>query len=532
MTRLVSFCMTCKNRKPQLEKTLRTNLLDNVADRRRVEFVLVDFDTPGLREWIAASFQDELADGYLRYYHSSALPYWHASVAKNTSHRVSTGKIVVNLDCDNFTGRHGGRFLMHVFEKFGYDAIFHQRNPDTAEPNWGRIAMSRESFDALGGYAENMMPAGGQDHDLLAKFRARWPKRAFIYTATQREQSRYDRHAGAGRRDTSSNGSSSSSSSPSSSEVVTVRRQGRRIFIKYPASGAPRFVAHSMETKLRNIAPEWMEKQQEKGWSPYQLWQWMNVENINWSTRSIRNRELRNNSQQQHIGTMVSEPLRVRAVSLAGGHPQGQAQGPPAPASPRARENQGDAASTPLVPAAPIPAPAHSPRRERKERKRESRKKGGHKRHRSARKAASSRATPGLPLVAMRAVPSLSSSSSSSSGSESSSSFVPVARIRRRARKEGKVPLPTTHHPKAPRASAPNAAERKRSEKSKKNKRSGKSAAIASAAAPAATAPAVAGRKKRARPSATKKRVSEKKNAAAGAKKHKGEVARDKAAAR
>ncbi|MDR2773869.1 MAG: hypothetical protein LBC19_03840, partial [Tannerella sp.] len=75
---VLSFCITCKNRIHQIKQTLRKNLDDNVLCRDFIEFVLVDFgSTDGHREWILSEFTDELDSGYLRYYYTEALPFWH-----------------------------------------------------------------------------------------------------------------------------------------------------------------------------------------------------------------------------------------------------------------------------------------------------------------------------------------------------------------------------------------------------------------------------------------------------------------------
>lgn len=105
----ISFCITCKNRIHQIRQTLKQNLDDNRLHRDFVEFVLVDFGSKdGLRDWVFNNFSVELASGYLKYYYTENLPHWHASVAKNTAHLCASGDILVNLDCDNFTGLWGG----------------------------------------------------------------------------------------------------------------------------------------------------------------------------------------------------------------------------------------------------------------------------------------------------------------------------------------------------------------------------------------------------------------------------------------
>ena len=111
----ISFCITCKNRLYQIKKTLPQNLEDNRRLQEIVEFVLVDFgSTDGLRKWISDNFKHEIRSGYLKYFYTEEMVYWHASIAKNTAHMLAQNDILVNLDCDNYTGSNGGWFCTNV----------------------------------------------------------------------------------------------------------------------------------------------------------------------------------------------------------------------------------------------------------------------------------------------------------------------------------------------------------------------------------------------------------------------------------
>lgn len=167
----LSFCITCKNRLHQIRETLRRNLDDNSLFSEWVEFVLVDFgSTDGLREWVVGNFQGELASGYLKYFHTDGLPFWHCSVAKNTSHLLAAGDILVNLDCDNFTGPNGGRFVIrHWLKHDGEKLVLHQFDGNYWRGIYGRLATDRESFMAVGGYDESLEAASWQDGDLLRR---------------------------------------------------------------------------------------------------------------------------------------------------------------------------------------------------------------------------------------------------------------------------------------------------------------------------------------------------------------------------
>ena len=133
--------------------------------------MLVDFgSTDGLHEWVKENFVDEMEAGYLKYYYTEELPFWHASIAKNTAHTLAMHRIVVNLDCDNFTGKDGGLFVIDSMLKYGHaKTVLHQFSNEPGDGTYGRIAMSKDNFLRLGGYDESFEPAGYQDRDLLLR---------------------------------------------------------------------------------------------------------------------------------------------------------------------------------------------------------------------------------------------------------------------------------------------------------------------------------------------------------------------------
>ncbi|MEJ5054147.1 glycosyltransferase family 2 protein [Sphingobacterium sp. MYb382] len=167
----LSFCITCKNRLHQIKKTLKKNLRDNFPMKHRIDFVLVDFSSnDGLQEWIIKNFEDEIRDGYLKYYWTAELKEWHASIAKNTAHILAKGDILVNLDCDNFTGKDGGLFVLEKMLKLGiHNTVLHQFSNDYSDGTFGRISMSKKNFVYIGGYNEDFYPMGYQDVDLITR---------------------------------------------------------------------------------------------------------------------------------------------------------------------------------------------------------------------------------------------------------------------------------------------------------------------------------------------------------------------------
>lgn len=166
----LSFCITCMNRFHQISKTLPTNLFDNLPNKKDVEFILVDFGSKdGLKEWVLSNFSEELRSGYLQYFYTDTLTAWHASIAKNTAHYFANGEVVMNLDCDNYTGSRGGEFVMEQFDKFGNNLLLHQFSGAFNDGSCGRIGMRKEFFLKIGGYDESFLPMGYQDLDILKR---------------------------------------------------------------------------------------------------------------------------------------------------------------------------------------------------------------------------------------------------------------------------------------------------------------------------------------------------------------------------
>jgi len=129
----------------------------------------VDFDSSdGTLEFVLKYCRVAIDCGLLRVYSSSELPYWHASVAKNTAHLCATEEdVLVNLDADNLVGPH---FLQDVVQQFasGYrGAVQYEADEGTC----GRIACRRNDFLSLRGYDEDCYPMGAQDVDLVQRFR-------------------------------------------------------------------------------------------------------------------------------------------------------------------------------------------------------------------------------------------------------------------------------------------------------------------------------------------------------------------------
>lgn len=176
----LSFCITHKNRVAHIQKTLPRNLEDNRVDAKEIEFVLVDFDEDEkLASWIAANFLSEIESGYLKYY-KAPLKKWSSPVAKNTAHKLASGNLLTNLDCDNYTGKRGGAFVINTYEQEMNEMMFWQFSRVRRDGSFGRITLTHQMFFKLGGYDESLGEMGFQDNDLMNRAMALGVKRTEV----------------------------------------------------------------------------------------------------------------------------------------------------------------------------------------------------------------------------------------------------------------------------------------------------------------------------------------------------------------
>tara|TARA_Y100001938_G_scaffold151179_1_gene246945 strand:+ start:171 stop:1610 length:1440 start_codon:yes stop_codon:yes gene_type:complete len=175
--RHISFCTAIKNRKFQIEETLEKNIEDNLEYRDFCEFTILDCDSSDrVSEWIIDNFSEYIADGYLKLFKIKDFPYWNASIAKNTCHNLSEGEILVNLDCDNYTGEGGAKIIYDLFSSNKDINCYHQWcKKEWFSGNYGRISFRRDVFEELGGYDESFYGMGYQDTDIIKRCSAMFP---------------------------------------------------------------------------------------------------------------------------------------------------------------------------------------------------------------------------------------------------------------------------------------------------------------------------------------------------------------------
>jgi Glycosyl transferase family 2 len=162
----ISFCVSCRNRLWQLEKTLAGNIASLDDD---LEISLVDYgSTDGLSDFIWSNFKHYIDSGKLVFFEVKNQVSWSSPRAKNLSHRIANGCYLFNLDADNFIDQDTIKYLIDAHK---LNLPSHQWSGKWGDGSFGRIGVPRELFFEIGGYDEAMLPMGGQDIDLLERIR-------------------------------------------------------------------------------------------------------------------------------------------------------------------------------------------------------------------------------------------------------------------------------------------------------------------------------------------------------------------------
>jgi pyruvyl transferase EpsO len=174
----ISYCTPCMGRLPHLKRTFLKNLEDN-ARWPNVEFVLLNYGSdPAVEDWAGKHLRRWIDSGRVRYYRTVPYPFFHMAHAKNVAHRLASGKIVCNLDADNFTGKEFTPFLWDSFAA-GRRRIVHAHWKVRLQ-SMGRVALWKRDFIDLGGYEESFFGWGSEDVDLLLRAIAAGMERCLI----------------------------------------------------------------------------------------------------------------------------------------------------------------------------------------------------------------------------------------------------------------------------------------------------------------------------------------------------------------
>ena len=155
----ITFCTTCMNYTKYLKQVYLHNLI--VARDYNCDFVLVNYNSEDdMDDWIRGKdFKSFISSNKLLYYHTIEPLFWRFGHAKNVSHRLGTGDVLCNLDSDNFLTK---EYLDWLFDLFSNNRnIITEGN---GHGGGGRVAVYKEDFYEVGGYEEQNITIGINDH--------------------------------------------------------------------------------------------------------------------------------------------------------------------------------------------------------------------------------------------------------------------------------------------------------------------------------------------------------------------------------
>jgi hypothetical protein len=163
----ISLCTTCRNRAYQFKQVFDQNL-SRILAIDGVEWVILNYNSSDdLHSFILGRLGE--AKGRIIYVRDKSAASWHSCIAKNIAHRMATGDILMNLDCDNYVGNALTIIRNKLRKNVG---ALHLWSGENYDGTFGRIAVKKEHFLAAGGYDESFYPMAYQDTDLLFRLHA------------------------------------------------------------------------------------------------------------------------------------------------------------------------------------------------------------------------------------------------------------------------------------------------------------------------------------------------------------------------
>lgn len=167
----ISFCTTSMNRLFHLRETYLLSI-KNTSSYNDKEFILLNYGSDdNIDNWVKENLSDFIKIGLVKYYKTLEPKYWVAAHAKNIAHKLATGDVLVNLDCDNILVENYCEYLVGLFKQ----DIIVASDPSDNKGNVGTcglIACKKEHFYSVNGYDESFEVGWGMD-DTNFQYRCR-----------------------------------------------------------------------------------------------------------------------------------------------------------------------------------------------------------------------------------------------------------------------------------------------------------------------------------------------------------------------
>lgn len=148
----ISYCTVCSNRLYQLKQTIEHNLM--FTKTSEVELCVLAYNDDEVEPYLNEHYADYIADGRLKVltHHDDYVPKDGSSFAcgyvKNLSHQMGLGKILFNLDADNFIDNTHALLL----ELKSNEVIKNVEFPQDGRS--GRIGVYKALFEQVEGYRD------------------------------------------------------------------------------------------------------------------------------------------------------------------------------------------------------------------------------------------------------------------------------------------------------------------------------------------------------------------------------------------
>lgn len=155
----ISYCTNCHKRLWQLKLTLPENLKFTKKDE--IDIVVLAYNDATVKPYLEKTYPEYIADGRLKVFEVNDGKEYQFGVVKNLVHNEATGRVLFNLDADNF--------ITGTPEKLATlkdDEILISHLP-LADGRGGRIGVTKTVFDVVGGYRDGQ--ADPDDVDFIKR---------------------------------------------------------------------------------------------------------------------------------------------------------------------------------------------------------------------------------------------------------------------------------------------------------------------------------------------------------------------------
>lgn len=144
----ITYCLNCHNRLWQLQQTIEHNLQFTKANE--VEICILAYNDETVEPYLVENFSEYINDGRLVVKSQTDDKPYTFGYVKNLSHSIGSGRVLFNLDADNYID--GVEQSLYNLKD---DEILVTELSYLKDGRGGRIGISRNTFNRLGGYQDN-----------------------------------------------------------------------------------------------------------------------------------------------------------------------------------------------------------------------------------------------------------------------------------------------------------------------------------------------------------------------------------------